>query len=86
MRNRQRGVLACLIAATACMGACTTYYQVNDPAGNRMYYTKDINKSDFESSGAVRFVDDKTGATVTLQSSEVKEISEKQYEAGVGKK
>lgn len=86
MMNRRTIGSVFLAAGVLAAGGCTTYYQVNDPAGNRMYYTTDINKSDFETSGAVRFVDDKTGAQITLQSSEIKEISEKQYEAAVGKK
>jgi hypothetical protein len=31
----------------------------------------------------VKIKDDRTGSTVTLQSSEVKEISEEEYEAGL---
>ncbi|MGH7132671.1 MAG: hypothetical protein ACREJO_12065 [Phycisphaerales bacterium] len=86
MLNRRTIGWVSVVAGVVFAGGCTTYYQVNDPAGNRMYYTTDIDRKDFESSGAVRFIDDKTGAQVTLQSSEVKEISEKQYEAAVGKK
>jgi hypothetical protein len=45
-----------------------------------MYYTTGIDKTD---SGAIRIKDEKTGADVTLQSSEVKEISRDEYEAAL---
>lgn len=59
---------------------CTHYYRVSDPAGTRMYYTTDIDRTD---AGAIRIKDEKTGADVTLQSSEVKEISREEYEAAL---
>ena len=59
---------------------CTHYYKVNDPAGQKEYYTKDIEEG---KGGAIKIKDAKSGSTVTLQSSEVKEISEEEYEAAV---
>lgn len=59
---------------------CTHYYQVSDPAGTKLYYTTDVDKTD---TGAIRIKDEKTGADVTLQSSEVKEISQDEYEAAL---
>ena len=59
---------------------CTHYYQVSDPAGTKMYYTTGIDKTD---AGAIRIKDEKTGAEVTLQSSEVKEISRDEYEGAL---
>lgn len=59
---------------------CTQYYQVSDPAGTRTYYTTDIDTTD---NGAIKIKDEKTGANVTLQSSEVKEISREEYEAAL---
>jgi hypothetical protein len=70
------GVGAMLVLAAG----CTHYYQVSDPAGTKMYYTTDIDKTD---AGAIRIKDEKTGANVTLQSSEVKEISRDQFEAAL---
>ncbi|MFT3683724.1 MAG: hypothetical protein QM783_02160 [Phycisphaerales bacterium] len=72
-----------LAAFAAVLGGCTTYYQVNDVATQRSYYATKVDK---HGNGAVRLTDAKTGADVTLQSSEVKEISKEQYEAAVGKK
>lgn len=70
------GVGAMLVLAAG----CTHYYMVSDPSGTRMYYTTDIDKTN---TGAIRIKDEKTGADVTLQSSEVKEISQGEYEAAL---
>lgn len=59
---------------------CTHYYRVSDPAGTRLYYTTDIDRTD---AGAIKIRDEKSGADVTLQSSEVKEISRDEYEAAL---
>lgn len=77
--------LLALVAAAilAGVGGCTSYYQVSDPASSRTYYTNDV---DGQRGGAVRFKDAKTGAEVTLQSSEVKEIEKHEFESAVGKK
>ena len=64
-------------------GGCAHYYKVNDPAGSKEYYTKKIKEG---KGGTIKIKDEKTGATVTLQSSEVKEITKEEYEAAVGKK
>jgi hypothetical protein len=61
-------------------GCGGNYYRVNDPAGDRHYYTSDIEKT---KAGAITFKDEKSGSVVTLQSSEVKEISEDEFEAAV---
>ena len=70
------GVCALLMLAAG----CTHYYQVNDPTGSKLYYTTDIDTTD---AGAIKLKDEKTGATVTLQSSEVREISRDEYEAAL---
>ena len=61
-------------------GCGGNYYKVNDPAGDRHYYTTDIDKT---KAGAITFKDEKSGSVVTLQSSEVKEISEDEFNAAV---
>ena len=60
---------------------CSSHYRVTDPASGKTYYTTKIN--DAGRAGAVKIKDEKTGSTVTLQSSEVKEISEEEYEAAL---
>ena len=67
-----------LIITTA---GCSNYYKVTDPASGKTYYTNKV--SEAGNAGAVKIKDSKTGSTVTLQSSEVKEISASEYEAGV---
>ena len=69
-----------LCGVTAVLGGCSNYYRVNDPAGTREYYTTDIDKT---KAGAITFKDEKSGGVVTLQSSEVKEISEEEFDAAV---
>jgi hypothetical protein len=70
------GGLTMLIA-----GCSDNHYRVTDPTSGNAYYTTKV--SDTGKGGAVKIKDAKTGSTVTLQSSEVKEISEQEYEAGV---
>ncbi len=69
------------VAAMLVLAAgCTHYYKVSDPAGTRLYYTTDIDRTE---TGSIKIRDEKTGADVTLQSSEVKEISRDEYEAAL---
>jgi hypothetical protein len=56
------------------------YYRVNDTAGQKLYYTTKI---DHTKTGAITFKDEKGGSKVTLQSSEVKSISEEEYQAAL---
>jgi hypothetical protein len=68
--------------ALAGAAGCTSYYRINDQASGRMYYTTDYDRSD---GGAIIFKDDKTRSTITLQSSEIREISRSEYESGLKK-
>jgi hypothetical protein len=61
-------------------GCGGNYYKVNDPASDKLYYTTQI---DHSKAGAISFKDKKSGSKVTLQSSEVKDISKEEFEAGV---
>jgi len=65
---------------TLVAGCGGDFYRVNDPAGDKQYYTKDIKQT---KSGAITFKDEKSGSKVTLQSSEVKEISKDEFKAAV---
>ena len=60
---------------------CTNYYRVTDPASGKAYYTNDIDKAG--EAGAVKFKDKASGSVVTLQSSEVKEISSEEFEGAL---
>ena len=72
------GVLCGMAGLLAGCGG--NYYKVNDPAGERSYYTTEIEHS---RAGAITFKDKKSGSKVTLQSSEVKDISKEEFEAAI---
>ena len=72
------GIL-CVMAGLL-VGCGGNYYRVNDPAGDRQYYTLDIKQT---RTGAITFKDEKSGSVVTLQSSEVKKISEDEFKAAM---
>ena len=64
------------------VAGCTTYYRINDHASGRVYYTTDYDRSD---SGAIIFEDAKSRSKITLQSSEIREISRADFQAGKNK-
>ena len=78
MRIMALGILCGMAGLLAGCGG--GYYRVNDPAGDRLYYTSDIDQT---KTGAITFKDEKSGSVVTLQSSEVKEISKDEFKAAV---
>jgi len=59
------------------------YWMVTDPTTQKVYYTETLTES---RSGGLRFIDAKTGNEVTLQNTEVKEITKEEFKAAVGKK
>jgi len=75
-----RAILGMLCGTIVVMTGCTSYYEVKDPAGAKVYYTTHIDKT---KAGAITFEDEKTDSVVTLQSSEIKEISEEQFNTAV---
>ena len=74
------------IVALVCLviGCSSHYYRVTDPSSGKNYFTKKVDEAG--RAGAVKFKDERTGGNVTLQSSEVKEISEGEYDAGLAAK
>ena len=56
---------------------CASYYKITDPATGKDYYTETLERK----GGGVIFKDVNTSETVTLQSSEVLEISKDQFDA-----
>jgi hypothetical protein len=72
-------VLCALVMSTG--GCSSTYYRVTDPSSGKMYYTTKV--TDAGKAGAVKIKDGKTGSWVTLQSSEVHEISSDEYKNGI---
>ncbi|CAG0947354.1 hypothetical protein ANRL1_04001 [Anaerolineae bacterium] len=71
---------AAILGAAVFVSGCATYYQVKEPAGGQTYYTTDIEET---RQGAVKFKDGKSGATITLQNSEIREIDDDEYEKGI---
>lgn len=70
-----------LAASLLVMYGCSSHYLVHDPASGASYYTKDVDRTG--DAGAIKFKDHATGSRVILQQSEVRKISEDEYEAGV---
>ena len=62
------------------IAGCASYYKVTDPQSGKIYFTQGV---DTISGGAVKLKDDRSGSTVTIQNSEVKEISKSEYQAGL---
>lgn len=63
------------------VAGCASYYKVTEPASGKEFYTKDVSRG--IGPGAIEFKDAKTGATTTLQNSQVLKIDQKTYEAGL---
>ena len=70
------GAAACTMLLAGCSGS---YYMVREPGSATPYYTTDIDKA----GSAVQFKDAKTGSAITLQNSEVKEISKDEFTKGM---
>ena len=80
MRIRKFATSSALLMMFIFAAGCTTYYRVTDQSSRRAYYTTGIDRTD---SGAVRFYDEKSRASVTLQSSEIVEISKEAFDSGI---
>ena len=70
-------VLGFVLTVTGC---ASHYYKVTDPQSGSVYYTQEI---DNLKGGAVKLKDARSGSLVTIQNSEVKEISSQDYKAGL---
>jgi uncharacterized protein YceK len=71
-----------MIAMVAILAGCASYYKVTDTTSGRTYYTEGVEQ---ERAGAVKFKDAKTGAQVTLPSTEVIEVSSDEFEKATAK-
>ena len=76
MQYQAKAFRPLLFSVVLLAGGCTTYYQIRDPESGNVYYADDIKTLD---DGAVRFTDANTGNEVTVQDSDIKEISEDEY-------
>jgi hypothetical protein len=77
MRRLTIGFL--FVVAVMAIG-CTTYYRVTDPTTGKTYYSTDLERS---RDGAVTLQDERSGAEVTIQNSEITEMKQGAYEAQV---
>ena len=83
MRLIKKAVVGMAIGLAIVSGGCTTYYSVTDPKTGKQYYTTEWETA---RGGTTRFTDAKTGAIVTIQESEVREVPEKEFEANTARK
>lgn len=74
------GWLVAVCGSVLLAAGCTTYYKVTDPQSGKEYYTEDVKT---EKGGTVKLRDARSNSDITLQSSEVKEISKDEYKAGI---
>jgi hypothetical protein len=78
--SRSVALTAVLGIVLLAAGGCASYYQVKDPASGSTYYTNEV---DDVKGGAVKFKDQRTGSTITIQNSEVKQIDSDAFEKGL---
>ena len=71
------GMFLLVVLSVAAVGCGSSYYIVNDPFTGKTYYTKDVDRFN---SGNVSFKDEKTGKTVSIQNSEVQEVTSTEYQ------
>lgn len=62
------------------VAGCTTYHRVTDLNTGMVYYSEELHQ---KSGGAVEFKDGRTGHTIVLPSTEVREITKEQYQQGI---
>jgi hypothetical protein len=74
------GLSVVVLGLVILVAGCASYYRVKDPQSGNVYYT---DKIDNVRGGAVKLKDARTGSMVTIQNSEVKEISSDEYKAGL---
>jgi hypothetical protein len=79
-----RPVALLMLAGAAFIAGCGSYYTVRDPGSGSTYYTRDIDRPG--GAGTVRFRDGRSDRQVTLQNSEVREISRDEYTQRINEK
>ena len=71
------GAILSIVLFLVATGCGSSYYIVNDPYTGKTYYTRDVTRFN---SGNVSFKDDKTGKAVSIQNSEVQEVTDSEYQ------
>lgn len=75
-----------LVGTLLMLTGCASYYKISDPTTGRDYYAVDdpgtrmggLSPAVYSGSGSVRFVDLATGKVVTLQNTEVQQVSKEE--------
>jgi len=87
MNNRSRLTRKTFLAATLGLAlttlGCTSYYAITEPKTGKVYFTAEWETA---RGGTTRFVDAKSGAIVTIQESEIREVTEKVFQQNTAKK
>lgn len=83
MRLIRKVVGGAAIGVAIVTSGCTSYYTVTEPKTGKVYYT-----TEWETvrGGATRFTDAKSGAIVTIQESEIREVTPKEFQDNTPKK
>ena len=81
MRDARVIASTALLAIVLVTAGCTTYYRVTDPSSGKIFYTTEVKRS----GSAVMFKDAKSGSDVTLQASEVREITSDDFNKNTAK-
>jgi len=71
-----------VVATVVLLAGCASYYKVSDPSSGRTFYTEKIDRPKGQTT--IMFKDTKSGAEITLPSSEVLEISSDEYKKATG--
>ena len=74
-------LLVSMLSGLMAVGCSPHYYRVIDPVSGKTYYTNKFER--VWQGGAVNFEDAQSGSSVTLQNSEVKELSEGEFMASL---
>lgn len=78
--NEMKNYVIIMMLCVLCFCGCAPHYRITDPSTDNVYYTRSIKKL---SGGAVKLEDERSGKTVTLQTSEVEKIKVEAYNQGV---
>jgi hypothetical protein len=76
--------MSCVLALSIAGCGSIYYYKITDPSTGNVYYSQKVEKQ--KQSGSVSFTDAKSGSMVTLQNSEIAEISKEEYKTNIPKK
>src|ERR1700742_570880 len=73
-----KAIVVLSFVALPLSSGCSKYYKVTDPSTGKIYYTQDVKSN---RSGSVQLRDGRTGDAVTIQNSELADITKEEYSA-----